>query len=255
MELIDTHAHLDFPRFNEDRKQVMEKARKEDVNYIINVASNLAASHRGLELSQIFSSIYATVGVHPHDADQVDKEAISVLKDMAKADQVVAIGEIGLDFHYDNSPRDKQKEVFRAQLDLAREINLPVVIHSREAEEETLKILIEKKVSELGGIFHCFTGDLELAERVMDLGLYLALGGIITFNNADNLRRTVSDIPLKKILLETDCPFLTPHPYRGQRNEPSYVKYVAEKIAEIKDISLSEVAKRTTENAKKVYRL
>lgn len=255
MELIDTHAHLDFSRFNKDRNEVINRASDTGVKYIVNVGADLASSHRGVELSQLFSNIYATVGIHPHDADQVNDRALKVLKDLAKADRVVAIGEIGLDYYYDNSPREKQRTGFRKQLKLARELRLPVVIHGREADEDLLTILKEERVEEIGGILHCFSSGLEVAREALDMGLYLGFGGVITFKKADQTRNVVKEVPLERILIETDAPYLTPHPHRGKRNEPAYVKFVAEKIAQIKGVSIERVAEITTANAKKVYNL
>ncbi|ACL70938.1 TatD family hydrolase [Halothermothrix orenii] len=255
MQLIDTHAHLDFPRFKKDRVKVIKRAEEDGVKYIINVGADLASSHRSLRLSQEYDHIFATVGIHPHDADQVDGRALKVLKDLAKADKVVAIGEIGLDYYYDNSPRDVQKEAFKRQLELAHKLKLPVVIHSREADEDTLEILKEMEVGELGGVMHCFAGHLEMARECLSLNMYLAFGGVITFKNADKTREVVREIPLDRILIETDSPYLTPHPYRGKRNEPSYVRFVAEKIAELKDKSMEEITRITTANAINAFNL
>lgn len=255
MELIDTHAHLDFPKFNKDRAVVIKRAKEAGVNIIIDVGGDLPSSHRALKLSQTFPEIYATVGVHPHDADQLDQKALKILKDLAKADRIVAIGEIGLDYYYDNSPREIQREAFRKQLELAREVGLPVVIHNREADEDTLDILKEMGVEEIGGVMHCFASDLKMARECLALGLYLAFGGVTTFKNAKNLQGVVREVPLEKLLLETDSPYLTPHPHRGKRNEPVYVRYVAEKIAELKQIPLKEVAEKTTANAREVFNL
>lgn len=253
MQLIDTHVHLDFPRFNEDREKVIKRAEKNNVIKMVNVGANLASSRRSLELSQRYDNIYATVGIHPHDADKFQENTVEILKDLSKPDRVVAIGEIGLDFHYDNSPRETQKNVFIKQLKLAQDLNLPVVIHSRDAKNPTLKIL--KKHNVKNGILHCFAGDREMARKALDLGLYLAFGGIITFKNTEELYQVVKEIPLERILLETDSPYLSPVPRRGKRNEPAYVKFVAEKIAEIKNIELEKVAEVTTTNAEKIYNM
>ena len=253
MELIDTHAHLDFPQFSDDKEKVIERAKDAGLKYIINVGADLASSRRALELSQEYEDIYATVGVHPHDATDLDQNSLDVMKDLSKADKVVAVGETGLDFHYDNSPRDKQKEAFQQQINLAQEIDLPLVIHSREADQETMKIIKENQID--NGIWHCFASNKEMAEQALEMGLYIAFGGILTFNNAKNLQNLIKDLPLDKLLLETDSPFLTPDPYRGKRNEPAYVKYVAQKIADIKQVSLEKVAEITTKNAETVYGL
>ncbi len=253
MMLIDTHAHLDFSDYDEDRKNIIDEAKDSGVNYIINIGTDFASSRKSLELTRNFDNIYTSVGVHPHQAKIVDKKGIQILKDLSKADKVVGIGETGLDFHYDNSPREKQVKVFKQHLNLAREIGLPVIIHSREADNKVINILEDKDINH--GVFHCFTGDEKFAKKIIELGLYISLNGILTFNSAKNLQHTVESIPLNKILLETDCPFLTPEPNRGKRNQPSYVKYVAKKIAEIKNISQEKVEKVTTENAKNLFQL
>ncbi len=255
MKLIDTHAHLDFPDYDKDRKQVITRAKKEGLQYIINVGADLISSRRSVKLSTKNSFIYATVGVHPHEAKGVNEKILKQLENLADDDKVVAIGEIGLDFHYDNSPRDIQKEVFHLQLKLARSVNLPVVIHSREAIEETLKILKKEKIEDIGGIFHCFSEDALTAHKIIDMGMYIAIGGVVTFKNARKVREAVKSIPLEKLVVETDAPYLTPHPHRGHRNEPAYIKHVVKKIANIKDISPAEVAKKTTVNAKEIYNI
>ncbi len=253
--LIDTHAHLDFGRYKKDRKQVIERAVKEGIKYIVNIGADLKSSKRSVEMARLYPNIFATVGIHPHDADQLDERVLRELEILSQDKNVKAIGEIGLDYHYDNSPRDIQRAAFRYQLLLAKELGLPVVIHSREADEDTLKILQELQVQELGGIMHCFGSGLEMASECLKLNLYLAFGGVITFGSAVETRRVVREVPLDRILIETDCPYLTPHPYRGKRNEPVYIKYVADRIAEIKGLSLKEVADITTGNAKRVYGL
>ncbi|MGM0437006.1 MAG: TatD family hydrolase [Bacillota bacterium] len=255
MELIDTHAHLDFPRFDKDRKEVIKRAIDGGVKIIVNIGSSMTSSRNSVELSRRYKEIYSVVGIHPHNADSFNLNVSKKLKKLSENKKVVAIGEIGLDFHYDNSPRKKQKQAFRAQLRLAKSLNLPVVIHTRDADQETLEILKEEKISEIGGIMHCFASDKEMAKEILDLGFYIAFGGLITFNNLNNLREVVKEVPINKLLVETDAPYLTPEPYRGKRNEPLYVKYVAEKIAEIKNLSLKEVAQKTTDNAKKVYNI
>ncbi|MFW5986107.1 MAG: TatD family hydrolase, partial [Halanaerobiales bacterium] len=191
----------------------------------------------------------------PHDADQLDEKALKVIADIAKGDKVVAIGETGLDFHYDNSPRPQQKKAFRLQIQLAQELGLPVIVHSREADEDTLRILQEEVISKTGGILHCFSSDRGMAEAVLELGMYIAFGGIITFKSAGSLREVVRAVPKERLLIETDAPYLTPEPHRGQRNEPAYVRYVAEEIARLKGISVEEIGKITSANAREIYRL
>ena len=254
MELIDTHAHLDFSEYYGEREQVIKRARDRGVIKIVNIGTDLSSSRRSLALSQQYQCVYAAVGVHPHNADEVElQQARLLLKDLAKADKVKAIGEIGLDFHYDNSPRNIQKEVFEELVELAVELQLPVIIHSREAAAETMEILEEYSFANRAGIMHCFAGDDNMAERALQLGFYIAVGGIITFKNSQKLCQTISRIPLERLLVETDCPFLTPEPNRGKRNEPAYVQHVVHRLADIKNVSPEEVAAQTVQNARDVF--
>ncbi len=252
--LVDTHAHLDFDRFNSDLEAVLTRAKNEKVKRIINVGADLNSSKNSVKLANEYQMISASVGVHPHEAESFSKAKLSELEKLAKEnkEQVVAIGETGLDYYYDNSPRQKQRNVFKAQIKLAKKLDLPIIIHSREAKDDTLKT-IEDKALDLDGVLHCYAYDVEVAKQVVDWGYYLAFGGIITFNNAKQLRNVVAEIDLDKILIETDAPYLTPEPYRGQRNEPAYVKEVAKKIAEIKNISFEQVIEVTTKNAQELF--
>ncbi|MCK8817080.1 TatD family hydrolase [Natroniella sulfidigena] len=252
--LTDTHAHLDFDRFEQDRQEVIARAKEEGISTIINVGADMQSSENSVELAKEYDFIYASVGVHPHEAKSVTKEDYQRLKELARHEKVIAIGEIGLDYHYDNSPREVQQQVFKEQLRVAKEVGLPVAIHSRDAKDDTLKIL-EEEASGLEGVMHCYAYDFNVARKVLRLGFHIAFGGVITFNNASKLRTVVDKVSLNKILLETDAPYLTPDPHRGQRNEPSYVKHVAEKIAEIKGVSLEEVAQQTTANARKLFNI
>jgi len=255
VELIDSHAHLDFDKFNKDRDEVIERAKNNGIVNIVNVGSNLASSHRSLQLSQKYEMIYAVVGIHPHEAKHLDKNALKVLKDLSKADKVIGIGEIGLDFHYDNSPRDIQRDAFRKQLRLAKEVNLPVVVHSREADADTIKILKEEKMSNHNVLLHSYTGGKELAEKALDMGFYFGAGGIVTFNSASELKNIIQRTPLTHILLETDSPYLAPEPHRGKRNEPLYVKEVAKFIASLKNTNLESVAEITKENTERFFNI
>jgi len=253
--LIDTHAHLDGERYEQDREAVIKRALQGGVKYIVNVGADLSSSYRSVELARLYPEIYATVGIHPHDAAELNEDVLEKIKKLSRERKVRAVGEIGLDYHYDNSPRKVQQEAFRKQLKLARELGLPVVIHSREADEDTLKIIREARIEETGGVMHCFGSTLEMAQYYLDLNLYLAFGGVITFKNADELRGVVTEVPLDRMLLETDCPYLTPVPHRGKRNEPLYIKYVAEKIAEIRGLSVEDIAGITGRNAIRFYGL
>jgi TatD DNase family protein len=252
--LIDTHTHLDFDRFDDDRAEVIESAYQQGVEKIINVGADMKSSRNSVRLAQDYDFIYASVGIHPHDAKTYSSGDYQELQDLAKQEGVIAIGEIGLDYHYDNSPRQKQQEIFKKQLELAIEVDLPVVIHSRDAREDTIRILKEY-ATDLTGVLHCYGYDLLTAKEVFDLGLYISFGGIITFNSTSEVRKMIKQLPLDKIILETDAPYLTPEPYRGQRNEPKYVKEVAKKMADIKNVELAEVEKITTENAEKLFTL
>lgn len=257
MQLIDTHTHLDFSQFDEDRKEVINRAQNSDIAAVLNIGTCLSSSRKSLMLSQHFDDfMYTTVGVHPHNAGDIDfHKASEILYDLSKADRVKAIGEIGLDYYYDNSPHQQQREMFIELLELAKEVQLPVVIHSREAPQETMEILKQHAAPDNGGIMHCFAGDINMAEQALNLNFYIAVNGIITFNNAHKLRETISRVPLDRLLIETDCPYLTPTPYRGQRNEPAYVRQVAEKIAEIKGVTTEQIAARTTDTAREFMQI
>ncbi|HOA39975.1 MAG TPA: TatD family hydrolase [Halanaerobiales bacterium] len=255
MLLIDTHAHLDSSRFNKDRAEVIKNARDTGVSYIVNIGADLKSSRYSVKLAREYPFIFATVGIHPHDAISLDANVLAELEKLAGEEKVVAIGEIGLDYYYDHSPRDIQRAAFIDQLVLAKKLNLPIVVHSREAEEDTISILKEHYRQGGTGILHCFSGSLKMAREALELGFYLAFGGIVTFKNAGGLLEVLEELPLDRILLETDCPYLSPVPYRGKRNEPAYLPYVAEKIGEIKGVSLEEVAEITTANAIRVYNL
>ena len=250
MALVDTHAHLEGKAFDEDRDKVIKKAFAKDVRYIVNVGSDIESSRKSIDLAKKYEGIYAAVGIHPHDAKDAGDDSFEELARMCKKDKVLAIGEIGLDYHYDNSPRDLQKKVFRRQINLAREASLPIVVHSREAEDDTLNILGEEDAKEVGGIMHCFSGSREMAEKTLDMGFYISVAGPVTFKKAHGLRDIVDFLPLNRILAETDSPYLAPVPRRGKRNEPSYLVYTVEKLVEIRG---KEVLKAIIENAGKVF--
>ena len=249
---IDSHAHIDGPEFDQDRDDVLQRAREQGVSAILNVGTgdpHTEAFERAVKLAEQHADVYAAVGVHPHDARLYDEAAEKRIQALTNSPRVVAWGEIGLDFHYDNSPREVQLEVFRRQLRAARETKLPVIIHTREAEKETIEILnAEWSGSGLPGVMHCFSGSLQLAQRAMELGLSISFSGIVTFKKADDLRAVALEVPLDRLLIETDCPFLTPVPFRGKRNEPAYVIEVAKCLAELRGKSLEEIGKVTAEN-------
>lgn len=251
--LFDTHAHLDDDRFDEDRKQVIEQCKAEGIELIMNAGSNLSTSLKSIELAKEYDFIYASVGVHPHDAKSMDANTIDVLKDLAANSKVKAIGEIGLDYHYDFSPRDAQKQRFMEQIDLAKQLKLPIIVHDRESHGDMMEIFKKMDVKNMGGVLHSFSGSVETARECLKLGFYLSISGPITFKNAVKNVEVVKEIPLDMLLIETDSPYLTPVPYRGQRNYPGYVRYVAQKVAEIKGISFEEVAKKTMENGRRLF--
>ncbi|AFA47409.1 TatD family hydrolase [Acetobacterium woodii] len=252
--LIDSHAHIDDEKFNEDREAVLANAREAGVEIIINPGADEASSYRAVEMSEKYPMVYATVGIHPHDAKDYDeKKHGALLKTWAEKEKVVAIGEIGLDYHYDYSPRDVQQEVFIKQMVIAKETALPIVIHNRESMEDMVRILKSYFVPEYGGIMHSYSGSVEMAKVFLEMGFYLSISGPLTFKNARKLPEVVAMMPLDRLLVETDSPYLTPTPYRGKRNEPAYVRLVAAEIARIRGISLEEVAEASTQNAKKVF--
>lgn len=247
MIFVDSHAHLDDEAFDEDRDQVIADIL-EDGNYFFNIASDLKTSYSSYELAKKYDHVYAVVGVHPHEAKDYTAETREALKELLKKDKVMAIGEIGLDYHYDFSPRDVQRKVFIDQIDLAREMDVPIVIHTREAMEETYEIL-EKYAQDMKILIHCYTGSIEMARKFLKLGYKLALGGALTFKNAKNTVDVAREVDLKDLLIETDSPYMTPVPFRGKRNDPRKVILVAEKLAEIKGISTEEVLEATKKNA------
>jgi TatD DNase family protein len=253
--LIDTHAHLDHERFKDDVDQVMERAKLAQVQSIITVGADLASSRQAVGFAKRYPKVIATVGVHPHDADSVSESVLNEIAILAQDEGVVAIGEIGLDYHYDFSPRDVQRRVFAIQISLARKLELPIVVHVREAYQDVMSILKSEHAEDVGGIIHCFSGDREVVKDCLDMGFYISVGGILTFANSQELREIVRGLPMDRILLETDAPYLTPVPYRGKRNEPAYIVHVAEALANLKGITFNEVAETTTLNACKLFGL
>jgi TatD DNase family protein len=257
---VDSHAHIDGPEFDADRDEIIERAHAAGVTTILNVGTgdpHSGAFERAIEVGRKHSSIYTAIGTHPHDARFYDDAAEQKTKQLIETgERVVAWGEIGLDFHYDNSPRDVQVDVFARQLRAARECDLPVIIHTREAETETIEILkSEYAGAARRGVFHCFSGNRELAEQALALDFLISFSGIVTFRKAEDLREVAKHVPLDRLLVETDCPFLAPVPYRGKRNEPAYVVEVARCIAEVRGVDFEEVARATTENLKSFLRL
>ena len=252
--LIDVHAHYDDKKFDGDRDDVIKSVRQSGVDRIINSGSNIRSSRASVDLAKKYDFIYATVGVHPHDAGRTPDNTIDILADLLNNKKVVAVGEIGLDFFRDFSDRDSQRHWFKQQMDFVADVQYPVVIHDRDAHKECLD-MAKKYKGMVKGIFHCFAGSVEMAREIMRLGYMMSFGGVATFTNAKTCHEVLKEIPLDYILLETDCPYLTPHPYRGERNDSSYLPLIAEKIAEIKNIEPEEVILRTGENAKRCFNI
>lgn len=253
--IFETHAHLNSSRFDEDREAVIEKLKEAGVDLLINVGDTLASSRECIELAEQYAFIYAAVGVHPESAGEERETYIATLSEMSKHEKVRAIGEIGLDYHFeDNPPREVQREVFDEQLSLAKELSLPVIVHSRDAAEDTFDIL-SGYAGRVPVVLHCYSYSPEFALRaVKELDACIGVGGVVTFNNAKKLVKTVESLPLDRILLETDCPYMAPAPFRGERNDPSMLPYIARRIGEIKGVSFEEVCFVTHENAERFFR-
>lgn len=251
--LFDTHVHLNADQFVEDLEEVINRAQNEGVSHMVCVGFDRPTIEKAMELAETYDFIYACVGWHPVDAIDMTEEDLLWIEELAGHPKVVALGEMGLDYHWDKSPKEIQKEVFRKQIRLAKKVKLPIVIHNREATADIVEILQEEGAAEVGGIMHCFSGSPEVAKECLKMNFYISLGGPVTFKNAKKPKEVAEAIPLEKLLIETDCPYLAPHPYRGKRNEPGYVKLVAEQIAEIKGLTYEEVANATTHNAKKIF--
>lgn len=257
---IDSHAHIDGPEYDSDREDVIARARDAGVVAILDVGTgdpHSGAFERAVELAERYENVYAAVGTHPHDARLFDDKAEERIRTLQQQSaRVIAWGEIGLDYHYDNSPRDVQRAVFARQLRAARECNLPVIIHTREADEDTIAILSsEWKDNQLGGIMHCFGGSLELAEAAMKLGFQISFSGNVTFKKAQQIRGVATHVPLDRLLIETDCPFLSPEPYRGRRNEPARVVEVARSLAAIHGEAIDRIADITSQNFARLFKL
>ena len=258
MIIVDSHAHIDGPEFDADRDEMLERAQAGGVKIILNVGTGDPHSgvfERAIEMGRRHPHIYTAIGVHPHDARHYDDAAEQKITHFFKtSERVIAWGEIGLDFHYNNSPQDVQIEAFKRQLRAAREREVPVIIHTREAETETIEILqSEYSGAERRGVFHCFSGSRDLARRALDLGFAISFSGIVTFRKAEELREIAKEVPLDRLLIETDCPFLAPVPHRGERNEPAYVVEVARFIAELRGLPVEEIARVTTANFECIF--
>lgn len=261
--LIDTHTHLDDARYGSDREAMLERARAAGVETMVTIGCDLATSRSAVALAEQYPFVYASIGVHPHEVKHIADGWYDEFRQLARQKKVVAYGEIGLDYHYNHSDPEQQRQRFREQIRLARELRLPVIIHTREAQDDTIRILKEEGAAEVGGVFHCFSGDAWLAKDAIDLGFYLSFSGILTFQNATMLRDIAKQVPRDRLLIETDCPYLTPVPHRGTRNEPAYVKHVAELLATITSegasgagpVTVEDVGRITSENARRLFKI
>lgn len=252
--LFDSHVHLDDEKFDNDRAEVIQRALNSGVTRFVNIGADIASSERSVRLAEEYDAIYCAVGIHPHEAAGMKVGDDARLAEWMRQEKVVAIGEIGLDYYYDLSPRDVQKEVFIRQLDIARQLHVPVVVHNREAHQDTMQIL-KREGKGLTGVIHCFSGSLEMAQELIHMGWYLGVDGPVTFKNAAKLPEIVAQSPLERLLIETDSPYLTPVPLRGKRNEPSYVRYVAETMAQIRGMEFEQFAAATAENALQLFNM
>jgi TatD DNase family protein len=252
--LVDTHAHLQWMSFDKDRDQVIHRARSAGVKYIVNIGFDVESSKRAVQLAKENSGLFATIGVHPHNADGFNEAQSKRLKELLKDEKVVAVGETGLDYYRNLSSKTAQKRVFKAQLQLAEQFNLPVVIHNRDAHHDVYEILREFQ-GRLRFIMHCYSGSLEMTNRFTDLGCYFSFAGPVTFPNSRRLQQTVRTIDLHRVLVETDCPWLSPQIVRGKRNEPANLLYIVKKIAELRGLSVDKFSKATIENAREIYKL
>ncbi|MBE5832253.1 MAG: TatD family deoxyribonuclease [Butyrivibrio sp.] len=253
--IFDTHAHYDDEQFDIDREELLGKMQEAGIETIVDVGASIETTKKALELAHRYDFIYAAVGVHPSEVAELDDDSIELLRGLSRDENCVAIGEIGLDYHWPEPEPELQKLWFKRQLNLARQENLPVIIHSRDAAADTLEILRDERAEEIGGVVHCFSYSKEVARECLKMGFYIGIGGVLTFKNARKMVEVMEDTPMDRILLETDCPYLAPEPFRGKRNSSLYLPYVVQKMAEIKGISADEVISITRENARTMYGL
>ena len=252
--LFDTHAHMDDHAFDEDRKELLENLPNQGIQLLMNPGCSLASSYNTSKLSQEYDYIYAAVGSHPDVADEVNEEVLEEYRKLCKLNpKIKAIGEIGLDYHYEDIPREIQLKAFRMQMELARELGLPVIVHERDAHEDGMKVVDE--FPDVTGVFHCYSGSAEMAKELVKRGWYIGFTGVLTFKNARKAVEVASAIPLDRIVLETDCPYMSPEPFRGKRNDPGKLYRMAEKLAEVRGLTLEEIHNITTENGKRLYRI
>lgn len=253
--IFDTHAHYDDEAFQEDREELLGSLRQNGIDAVVNIGASIQSTKNTLELIKEYPFVYGAVGVHPNETGELNEHLLDWLKHVAGEEKVVAIGEIGLDYYWDEPDHDTQKHWFARQLGLAREVGLPVVIHSRDAAKDTLDMMKAEHAEELGGVIHCFSYGVEMAREYLNMGFYIGIGGVVTFNNGRKLKEVVEYMPLDRIVLETDCPYLSPVPYRGKRNSSLNLPYVIDAISQIKGVTPEEVIAVTNRNAKAMYRL
>ena len=253
--IFDTHAHYDDDAFDEDRDVLLSGMREQNVEYIVNVGASMASSERSIKLAEKYPFVYAAVGVHPDEVGELDEEKFEKLREWTTHEKVKAVGEIGLDYYWDKEGHDLQKHWFMRQMELASEVKLPMIVHSREAAKDTLDMVIAAKPLNLSGIIHCYSYSVEIAREYLNMGYYLGIGGVLTFKNAKKLKEVAEYTPLSQIVLETDCPYLAPVPFRAKRNDSSKLSYVAEELAAIKQIPVEEVIRITNENGRRLYNI
>ncbi|ARI75467.1 TatD family hydrolase [Halobacillus mangrovi] len=253
--LFDTHVHLNADQFEDDLEETIQRAKEAGVHYMTVVGFDRKTIPKAMEIAENHDHIYAAVGWHPVDAIDMTQKDLDWIEELSSHPKVVAIGEMGLDYHWDKSPADVQKDVFRKQIRLAKKVKMPIIIHNREATDDIVEILKEENAEEVGGIMHCYSGPVETAQECIDMNFMISLGGPVTFKNAKLPKEVAKAVDMKHLLVETDCPFLAPHPNRGKRNEPAYVKLVAEQVAELKELTFEEVSEITTANAMKFFRI
>lgn len=251
--LFDSHAHLDDRKYDLDRDETIAALFQSGVSYFVNIGADLESSESSVALSEKYDFVYAAVGVHPYDAETVDDQLVEKLRTMAKNKKVVAIGESGLDYHYEDVDKEVQKNAFIKHILLANELDMPIIVHNRDSHKDMMDILREYKPK--NAIIHCYSGSAEMAKEIVKMGYYISFSGTVTFKNAKKVQEAVLEVPLDKLLVETDSPYLCPEPERGRRNDPSKIRYTVEKLAEIKGVTFEEMAKITTDNAKKVYNI
>lgn len=255
MKIFETHAHYDDRAFNEDRDALLKQMHRDGITYVVNIGCSMNNSRDIVNFVKQYNFLYGTVGVHPDDVNRLTQKDMDELSRLSREEKIVGIGEIGLDYHYEDIDKSCQKKWFTAQLDIARREKLPVVVHSRDAAADTLELIKSEKAGEIGGVIHCFSYGVEMAREYLNLGFYIGIGGVVTFKNGKKLKEVAAYTPLDRILLETDAPYLAPTPYRGKRNCSSYLTYVAEEIANIKGIPVKDVYDVTFQNAINMYRI